>query len=269
MLEEGVSAQPEPQTLQRNQVVRSDVAQVDVRSKLTEEPHLLGLFRCFPEDVFQRDVGQDAPNQLHMGASVGTVDANVAAFAGFCDDLEASGLQLVAHHPNPLGRTDEDAFFFGTHFGEHFVILAELVDELAFFVVGDDHGSVADFQAGDAQTVDEAEVVVEFVADVKRFKQGAAAVNIKSSFVVALDLGSDVGGDQGRAKTELQQVNQLATGFDEVLGLPEAQPFVHHHGQAIGAGACCAFRQMRNFEHYSGFKSFNPFDVARIIGKRR
>ena len=103
----------------------------------------------------------------------------------------------------------------------------------------DDHGSVADFQAGDAQTVDEAEVVVEFVADVKRFEQGAAAVNIKSSFVVALDLGSDVGGDQGRAKTELQQVKQLATGFDEVLGLPEAQPLSITMVKPLVRGVLC------------------------------
>ena len=89
-----------------------------------------------------------------MGTAVGAVDADVAAFAGFGDDFEASGLQLVAHHPDPFGWADEDAFFFGAHFRKHFVVLAELVDELAFFVVRDDHRPVADFQAGDAEAVD-------------------------------------------------------------------------------------------------------------------
>ena len=68
---------------------------------------MLGLLWRLPQNVFQRDIRQDALDELHVSAAVGAVDADVSAFAGFGDDLKlpaCNSLLIIRIHLAGLMR---------------------------------------------------------------------------------------------------------------------------------------------------------------------
>ena len=46
------------------------------------------------------------------------------------------------------------------------------------------------------------------------------------------DFFLDVGGDNRSAKAQFQEVHFVGIDFETVFGLPQAEAFVHDHGQA-------------------------------------
>ena len=77
-----------------------------------------------------------------------------------------------------------------------------------------DHRAVADFEALNAHLVDEAQVIVQFIAHVERFKQGSAAIDIKTRIMIELGFLSHVGRYNGSAKAQFQEVHKVAPCFD-------------------------------------------------------
>src|SRR5207248_10549033 len=54
-----VAAEPEPQRLERDHLVGRDVAEIDGRAELLDEPHLRGLRRRVEDDVVRDDLHRD------------------------------------------------------------------------------------------------------------------------------------------------------------------------------------------------------------------
>src|ERR1700712_950768 len=59
-----VAAQAETQRLERDHFVGRDVAEVDARPELLDEPGLRGLARCFEDDVLDTDRLRDVGDEL-------------------------------------------------------------------------------------------------------------------------------------------------------------------------------------------------------------
>ncbi len=112
VVEERVAAKSQTQAFEWNDVVWTDVAQVDVGSELLQEPNLLRLLGSLPKDVLKRHFGQDATNQSGVGRAIGSIDAHIATFPSFCNHFPAARGQLLLHHGRPLVGADEDAGFF-------------------------------------------------------------------------------------------------------------------------------------------------------------
>ena len=84
--------------------------------------------------------------------------------------------------------------------------------------------------------------------------------------MVELDLLLDIGGGDGGAKPELEQVDFVGIDFKKIFGLAKAQAFVHDHGQARFAGLGRALRQMRKVVvHCSGFHARVAAGHARVV----
>ena len=106
------------------------------------------------------------------------------------------------------------------------------------------------------------------VADEVSFEQGAPRVDHEARVVVEFDLLLDVGGDNGSAKAQLEQVHFVGVDFEKVFGLPQAKAFVHDHGQARFAGLGRALRQVREVVvHRSGFHACVPVGHTRVVEK--
>ena len=80
-----VAAQPEPERLQRDDLLGRDVAEVDRRAELLDEPDLRGLRRRLEDDVLEPDRVRDLADQLGAHAAGRVEDAGGAALARLGD----------------------------------------------------------------------------------------------------------------------------------------------------------------------------------------
>src|SRR5919198_1460125 len=77
---ERVAAEAEAERRQWDHLVRRDVAEVDRRSELLDEPRLRGLRRRLEDDVHRTDRHRDLADQVGTHAAGGIEDAGGAAF---------------------------------------------------------------------------------------------------------------------------------------------------------------------------------------------
>ena len=201
-----------------------------------------------------------------MRGAVGPVDAHVSAFAGFGNHLPAASSEFLLHHGRPLVGADEDARFFGADFTQDAVLLRQPRNHLALGVLLNHHGAVTHLDSLEPEVVYKAEVVVKLVADEVGFEQGAPRVDHEACVVVEFDLFLDVGSDNRSAKAQFQEVHFVGVDFEKVFGLPQAEAFIHDHGQARFAGLGGALRQVREVVvHRSGFHLCVPAGHTRVV----
>src|SRR4051812_22412066 len=101
-LPQGVAPEPAAQRLERDHLVGRDVAEVDRRAELLDEPGLCGLRRRLEDDVERADGARDLADQLGAHAAVGVEDPGGAALACLGDDLPRAGGELLAEPLRPL-----------------------------------------------------------------------------------------------------------------------------------------------------------------------
>src|SRR2546423_3090133 len=99
---QGVAAQAQPQGLERDHLVRRDVAEIHGRPDVLDEPDLRGLRRRFEDHVGELDVARDLAYELGAHLAVRREDAGGAALACLGDHLPGAGVQLLAKPPRPL-----------------------------------------------------------------------------------------------------------------------------------------------------------------------
>ena len=106
------------------------------------------------------------------------------------------------------------------------------MDHIAFRLFLNHHGAVADFDRFQPQAVHEPQKVIQLVSHKEGLKQGSARIHHQPGIVVQLDFFFDIGGDDGGAKTQFQQVHFVRIDFEKIFRLTQAEAFVHDHGQA-------------------------------------
>src|SRR5438046_5106580 len=92
---ERVAAQPEPQGLERDHLVGRDVAEIDVRAEVLDEPGLRRLRRRLPDQVVEVERVLDLVDEPRAELSGRAVDAGRAAFATLRDHLPRARVELL------------------------------------------------------------------------------------------------------------------------------------------------------------------------------
>src|SRR5207244_13599005 len=94
-----VAAQPEAQRLERDHLVGRDVAEVDVRAEVLDEPGLALLRRRLPDQSFEGNSVLDLVHEPRPARTARPVDAGGAARPALGDDPPGPRVQLL---PAPL-----------------------------------------------------------------------------------------------------------------------------------------------------------------------
>ena len=58
-VKEGIAAKTQSDGLERNNLLRCDVSEIDVGTQKFDEPYLLCFLRSFPDNFFKRYFGKD------------------------------------------------------------------------------------------------------------------------------------------------------------------------------------------------------------------
>src|SRR5215471_7791797 len=90
-----VAAEPEPERLERDDLVRWDVPEVDLGSEVLHEPRLRALRRRLPDQVVEAEGVLDLVDESGAQLARRAVDAGGAALASLGDDLPGAGVELL------------------------------------------------------------------------------------------------------------------------------------------------------------------------------
>src|SRR5574340_623900 len=80
-LSQGVAAEPEPEGLERDDLLGRDVPEVHLGAEVRDEPRLRGLRRRLPDEVLEADGVLDLVHETRAELARGAVDARRAALA--------------------------------------------------------------------------------------------------------------------------------------------------------------------------------------------
>src|SRR6476646_6619070 len=125
-----VAAETQAKRLERDDLVRRDVAEVHRRPELLDEPGLSSLRRRLEDHVLDTDGVGDLADQLGAHAAGRVEDARGAAFARFGDDLPRARVQLFAQPLDPLGRGVLDRGVLRADLGQDGEVALEVRNQL-------------------------------------------------------------------------------------------------------------------------------------------
>src|SRR5205823_13988380 len=92
---ERVAAQPEPQGLERDHLVGRDVAEIDVRAEVLDEPGLALLRRRLPDQSFEGNSVLDLVHEPRPELTARPVDAGGAALPALGDAAPGPRVELL------------------------------------------------------------------------------------------------------------------------------------------------------------------------------
>ena len=95
-MQEGVSAQAEPDGFKRDNLFGGDVAQVDIGAQQFNEPNLLSFLGRLPDNFFKWNFGKNFLNEARPHFARSAEQAYVATFAGFPDYFPGACFQFSA-----------------------------------------------------------------------------------------------------------------------------------------------------------------------------
>src|SRR4051812_13050538 len=211
---ERVAAQAEPEGLERDHLVRRDVAEVDGRAEMLDEPRLARLRRRLPDDVVEVELVRDLvdPARAHVAALA--EDPGRAALPRLRDHLPGTRLLLLAQPLHPLVGREDDVRVLRPDLGQDREVAREVLDQLELALPRDLDRAVRDLHVVDAEGREPALVLVELVLDVDGLEERAADDDGLALQHVELPL--EVVGHVRRAPAELDDVDVLARRLEHV-----------------------------------------------------
>ena len=153
---ERVAAEAEPERLERDHLVRRDVAEVDRWAELADEPGLSRLRRRLEDDVRGTNLHRDLADQLGAHAAGRVEDAGGAALARLGDHLPGAGGELLVQPPHPLVGRVLDGRVLRAHLGEDGEVAREVGDQLELTLAWDVDRAVRDLDVRDPEAVSHA-----------------------------------------------------------------------------------------------------------------
>src|SRR5579862_563187 len=227
-----VAAQPEPQRLERDHFVGRDVAEVDVRPEMLDEPGLAVLRRRLPDQVLERDGVLDLVDEARAQLAARPVDAGGAAFTALGDDAPGACVELLAHPLHPQVRRNVHLRVLRVDLGEDGEVTSEVGDELELPLARNLDRAVGDLHVREAVFREPMLELVDLVPRVDRLEERAATDDRRTERAVERDLLLEVVRDVARPPAELDDVHEGACGVEQPLDLPQVQPLVDDVGQA-------------------------------------
>src|SRR5438552_12580942 len=145
-----VAAQPEAQRLERDHLVGRDVAEVDVRAEVLDEPGLALLRRRLPDQSFEGNSVLDLVHEPRPELTARPVDAGGAALPALGDDAPGPRVELLLDPLHPEVGRDVHLGILRPHLREHREVARELGDELELAVARDLDRAVGDLNVREA-----------------------------------------------------------------------------------------------------------------------
>src|SRR5437879_6239444 len=205
---EGVAAQAEPERLERDDFVGRDVAQVDLRAEVLDEPGLRGLRRRLPDQVVEVDRVRDLVDEPGAHLAGGPEDPGGAALARLGDHLPGACRELLLDPLDPLVGREDDLGVLRADLGQDGEVACEIADQLELAIARDVDGAVRDLDVVDPEAAQPALVVVQAIARVHDLEEGAADHDRLGA--EHLELPAEVARHPGGAPAELDDVDVLA-----------------------------------------------------------
>src|SRR5581483_3829269 len=219
-----VAAQAEPQRLERDDLLRRDVPEIDLGPEVLHEPRLRRFRRRLPDDVVEVDRVGDLVDETGAHLSGRPEDAGGPALARLRDHLPGAGFLLFLDPLDPLVRREDDLRVLRPDLGEHREVSGEVGDQLELALARNLDRAVRDLDVVDAEVGEPPLEVVELPARVDDLEErapdhdGLAAQNLELPLEVACDVG--------RAPPELDDRDVVARNVEDVLPRARAEPLV-------------------------------------------
>src|SRR5438309_8549287 len=145
-----VGSQAEAQRLERDHLVGRDVAEVDVRAEVLDEPRLAVLRRRLPDQGLEGKGVLDLVDEARPKLAARAVDPGGAALAALGDDAPSARGELLLHPLHPEIRRDVHLGVLRADLGEHGEVAGEVGDELELPLAWYLDGAVGDLDVREA-----------------------------------------------------------------------------------------------------------------------
>src|SRR5688572_13173165 len=120
---QGVRTEAAAERLERDHLVRRDVAEVHLGAEVLYEPRLGGLLRCFEDEVAEGDAVHDLVDEPRPHLAARPVDARRPAFATLGDHLPGACGELLGDPLHPLVRGKDLVSVLRADLGKHREVL--------------------------------------------------------------------------------------------------------------------------------------------------
>src|SRR4051812_24625687 len=221
-----VASQAEAQCLERDHLVRRDVAEVDVGPEMPDEPGLALLGGRLPDQGVERNRVLDLVDEPGAQLAARPIDAGRAPLAALGDDAPRARVELLLHPLDPEVRRDVHLGVLRADLREHGEVAREVGDELELALARDLDRAVGDLDVRESVLGQPALELLELVACVDRLEERPAAHDRRLEVAIERDLLLEVVRDVAGAPAELDDVDVGARGIEEPLDLAQVEALV-------------------------------------------
>src|SRR5207248_1879932 len=171
---QGVAAQPEPERLERDDLLGRDVPEVHTGAEVLHEPRLRLLGRRLPDEVVEVDRMLDLRDQARAHLTVLPEDARGATLACLGDHLPRARVLFFLDPLDPFVRREDDLGVLRADLGEDGEVACEVGDQLELALARDVDRAIGDLDVCQAEAREPRLVLVELILDVDGLEEGAA-----------------------------------------------------------------------------------------------
>src|SRR3990170_3261654 len=223
---EGVGAEPETERLERDDLLGRDVAEVDLRAEVLDEPGLRALRRRLEDDVAELDRVDDLVDQPGAHLARRAIDACGTALTPFGDHLPGAGVELLPHPLDPLVGGEDDLGVLRADLAHDDEVLGQLGDQLELSLARQVDRPVRDLDVREAVLHEPAPILVELSPDNDGLEEGAPADDGGVERAVEGDLLLEVPGDVRRSPAEFDDVHVVAGRVEQALDVAQVEALV-------------------------------------------
>src|SRR3954451_17749054 len=158
---ERVGPQPDAQRLERDDVARVHVADVDVGAEALDEPDLLLALRRLEDEAVDVDLVRDLVDEPGADLAVGAIDAGRAVGAALAEDLGRAGLERLADELDPPVGSQERVRVLLAALGIDRAVARERADQVELLLARDRDDPARDLDVLDPELVEPAPKAVD------------------------------------------------------------------------------------------------------------
>src|SRR5919197_4658148 len=265
---ERVAAEPEPERLERDDLVRGDVPEVHLGPEVLDEPRLRALRRRLPDQVVEVERVLDLVHETCAQLAVRAINAGGAALTTLGDDLPGARVELLAHPLHPQVGRNVHLRVLRADLGENDEVVRKLGDQLELALARDLERPIGDLDVRETEVLEPALEIIDLVLREDGLEERASADHRSVEGAVERDLLLEIVRDVARAPAELHDVDVCARGVEEAFDLAQVQSLVDDMREAPRARLPRAGRDVEERGSVKGVHRCPPTSGARVPAHR-